>query len=154
MLFKKKKIHELKYVMLQEGLPNFLNDTCIKIVVDENEKIIKFIDERKNGATADLSINKITSVQTGTRDKIINRNGTGAAIVGGIVAGTTGAIIGASTGNKSAQLLTLTITYKSNDTENKIILYQTNYGNAATIQLLKALLDKNMLPSSPTHINL
>lgn len=155
MLFKKKKVQELKYFMLQEGLSNFLNDSCIKIIFDEENKTLTFVDERKNGSTATLPIDKITSIQMGTRNKLVDKSNAGATIVGSLVAGTTGAIVGANIGNKSNQLATLTINYKSTDTENKIILYQTNYGNTNNIQLLKAMLDKYMLQNNDsTHIDL
>lgn len=144
MFGKKKKVHSIKYVMLQDGLSNFLNDIVIEILVDEKERIIKFIESKKNGSTANLSIDKIIKVQTGTKDKVISNNGTGAAIIGGMVAGTTGAVIGAGTGNKAQSLLTLKITYISDGEEKEINLYQTNYGNSSTIQLLKTILDINI----------
>lgn len=146
MFGKKKKIHTIKYVMLQDGLSNFLNDVCINIIIDENEKLVKFIEPKKknSGSTANLSIDKIIRVQTGTRNKIINNGGTGATLVGGMIAGTTGAIIGANSGNKAQSLLTLTITYISNEEEKQIHLYETNYYGTSTIQLLKTILDKNI----------
>lgn len=150
----KKKVHKLKYVMLQDGLNNFLNDVCISIIIDENKRTIEFIEEKKHGSTALLSLDKIIKVQTGTRNKIVNNTGTGAAIVGAAIAGTPGAIIGASTGDKSSNLMTLKITYITNDEEKEINVYQTNYGNSTTLQLLKTILDNNIKVDSPKHINL
>lgn len=150
----KKKVHKLKYVMLQDGLSNFLNDVCISIIIDENKRTIEFIEEKKNGSTALLSLDKIIKVQTGTRNKIVNNTGTGAAIVGAAIAGTPGTIIGASTGDKSSNLMTLKITYITNDEEKEINVYQTNYGNSTTLQLLKTILDNNIKVDSPKHINL
>lgn len=153
---RKKKVHSIKYVMLQNGLPNFINDCVIEIIIDEPNGTINFIESKKNGVSASLSLNKIIRLETGTRDKIVVPTSTGAAIVGGMIAGTTGAIIGASTGNKAQSLQTLKIIYSSNDKEKEINLYQTNYGNTNTITLIKTILDINIQENSSTlkHIDL
>ncbi len=153
---RKKKSHSIKYVMLQNGLSNFINDCVIEVVIDEPNNTINFIEAKNNGVSASLLLNKIVRLETGTRDKTIVSNSTGAAIIGGMVAGTTGAIIGASTGNKAQSLETLKIIYSSNNEEKEINLYQTNYGNVNAIMLIKTILDINIQEnlSVPKHINL
>lgn len=153
---RKKKSHSIKYVMLQNGLSNFINDCVIEVVIDEPNNTINFIEAKKNGVSASLLLNKIIRLETGTRDKTVVSNSTGAAIIGGMVAGTTGAIIGASTGNKAQSLQTLKIIYSSNNEEKEINLYQTNYGNVNAIMLIKTILDINIQEnlSVPKHIDL
>lgn len=143
-------------VMYQNGIPNFKNDTVIEIKIDEPNGCITFSEgAKKENATAILKFEKIKSLEMGEKGSTIAGNSTAGAVIGGLVARTTGAIIGSTTGKKAANIPTLKILYQSNDGEKEINIYQCNYYSENSIQLVKAMIDKNISPlETETNIEL
>ena len=146
-LFSKKEPKKRTYkdhVMLKDGLPNFLNDIVINIIIDEPNECITFAEaKRKDIKTASLKFDKIVSVELGEKASTVKGNSTGTALAGGIVGGTTGAVIGSTMGNNAGVIPTLKIRYQA-DTIKEINLYQCNYYSENSIQLVKMLIDKNI----------
>ncbi len=129
-MFKKKK--KISCVMLQDGLPNFSNDCCIDIYVDVVNKIVTFVEGKKVPNTCTLEMNKIIKVQSGTRNRIVNNRFE----------------------DVRTSLMTLIITYESDDEIKTINLYQANYKTAASLRLLEALLTINIDKSEQRNIKL
>lgn len=152
-----KKKSYTKLVMLKDGLPNFTNDTCIELIVDEPNNCIVFSDaNKKDGKSATLNFEKIINLELGEKGSTLADNSTGGAVIGAVIAGTTGAIIGSTTGKKSSNIPTLKIKYQSGSEEKEINLYQCNYYSDGSIQLVKSLIDKNIIKRNEieNHIDL
>lgn len=154
----KKKVFKLQ-VMLASGLPNFLNDTVLNIIIDEPNQCITFDEGKRKGfvsKTASLPFEKIEALEMGEKGNTETDHSTKGAIVGGIVAGTTGAIIGATTGKAAANIPTLKIIYQSQGEQKEITIYQCPHISAGSIQAVKNIIDihiKNNIQSD-THIDL
>lgn len=155
-MFGKKKVKTSfkKHVIHQAGISNFMNDYVMMLVIEESGDCIKF---DQNGTTATLPFDKITSVNMGAISDTSSKGSAGAAVLGGALAGTTGAIIGAATGNKSSDLVLLTINYVSSDEEKSISIYpgKQDLGGAG-LKLLNILIQRQIIRETPTptHVDL
>lgn len=134
------------------GLPNFLIDFSCTITVDEPNGCIIFSEGTKKqtgGKTATLDFSKIISAESGERGNAVKEGATGGAIIGGMLAGTTGAVIGSTAGKQITGIPTLKITYQSGDEEKQINLYRVT-------SVVKLLIDKNLreIRSEVTHVEL
>ena len=129
----KKKIHVVKYVVLQDGLLNFKSESVIEVVIDEPNNCITFKDLQKDGPSATLSFDKIVRYETGTKIGIIPK---------------------LASKNQAQVLQTLKIVYSSNDLEKEINLCETNFNGTAPFNLLKVLLNKHLQSDAPKHIDL
>ena len=127
MFGKKNKPTSIKYVVVKNGLPNFVSDAVAEVLVDKSNRTITFVEGKKNGATATLSIDKIIRMETGT---------------------TIGAI------PKAQVLQTMNIIYSSTSGEGNISLCETNNYGASSFNLLKTLIQTSLQTNAPQHVEL
>ena len=132
---KKEKTHSIKYVVLTNGLPNFMSDCVIEIIINEANNCMNFIESSNNHATASLPFEKIIRLETGTKIGVVPKT---------------------LSKNEPRVLQTLKIIYYSNGEEKEINLCETNNYGTAPFNLLKTLLNINIQKntSAPTHIDL
>lgn len=127
---KKEKVHSIKYVVLENGLPNFVSNSVIEVIINEPDHYIQF---KGNGASANLTFNKIIRYETGTKIAVLPKM---------------------VSKNKAQAIQTLKIIYSSADGEKEINLCETNYNGTATFNLLVVLLRANIQVDAPKHIDL
>ena len=152
-LFGKKYITKetLKHI---SGIPNLMNEYPVIVTVNEKEKTVEFVENRRKkklAAKAILSIDKITHVEIFHSDRqqdIIRQRSHSArnTLVGAVVAGPVGAIIGSNTGNEKTatiDLLGILIEYQSDGETHEIVLLEIA-GIPTYLQHLKAVIERNL----------
>lgn len=133
-------------VLLRHGLPNFMNNFVLEVLVDETNVCVVFQDGKKVvEKTATLPISKITHIDFYQLREQGEDKSVQGAIIGGAIAGTKGAIVGATAGKKQIVTSFLEIYYNSNGMQNKILLSQPPHGGDAGIKLIKTVIELLLL---------
>lgn len=106
------------------GLPNVRTTQPLHLILDSENQIITIKEAFvKNGKEFSLPLTKITATGNISEEIIKEKSGTGRAIAGGLLFGTTGAIVGAVTAkDKKKTIYHKVINYISNNEEKSLVL--------------------------------
>lgn len=140
LLSSKDKDGNMKITMAYlSGLPeNYKPNRLIYLVLNENTNTLQFKKSLKKEECVNLSLSKVTGCGLVTEEKIIHVSGVGRAITGGLLFGSTGAIVGALTAeDKVKKKSHFGIAYNSNG-EEKVILLNEN-GDIHTLKFFNHL---------------
>ncbi|MEG2521290.1 MAG: hypothetical protein RSA49_00240 [Anaerovoracaceae bacterium] len=150
-------------VMVKDGLPNFQTDGVAIMLINLNEEKITFTNglKRDKEKTVTLPFYKLLSVEMGEKGNTAVGSGTKGAVVGGLLAGSTGAIIGSTRGKKALFTPTLKIVYNTIENDENVVikeinLYQCPYYSEGSINYINLVLAKYLAESNNAeqHIEL
>ncbi|MFR1888334.1 MAG: hypothetical protein ACLSX0_01020 [Anaerostipes caccae] len=112
-----------------DGLPNIEENTLMRIIVDEKERMVIFRKRlfRKEEKDQDilLSFDQILGAGFITRSKLVKKSVVGRAFVGSLFFGDTGTILGimSGQGKKKKKELCFAISYSDSFGDNRLLLF-------------------------------
>lgn len=133
----------------EEGLPGYARGTAITMTLDEAAKCLIFKARVFKNPEVKLPLQKVSFSGMVATEQIEKQSALGRAVVGGVLFGSTGAIIGAMTAEeKKKKQFFYVINYESNG-EAKAVILSDNGSNFNSFSFQKKL--QEYLPKKEVH---
>ncbi len=150
----KDKNGNLKIQMVHmDGLPHYIEKAWLYVTLDSQNQQITFKGINKKDVEINLPYSKITTIGSVSEEVIKEHSGVGRSIAGGLLFGSTGAVVGAITAKDKKQTIYYKVINYISDNEEKSIVLGTR-GDINEMKFFRKLSEQISKKETPSSIDL